>query len=165
MIKRLFLAVLIALPAMAFAQKFGIVNTNTIMSEMADVKEAQTQLEAASKKYDDEFKALQGEMEKKYGELQKAQEEKSPQTILDRRMSELQELDQKIQQFRQTAAQDLQRQQEQLLAPIQQKVINAINSVGAEGNYTMIFENTSPVYVGADVIDVTGAVKTKLGMK
>ncbi|MCM1349043.1 MAG: OmpH family outer membrane protein [Firmicutes bacterium] len=165
MIKKLFLAIMIALPTMAFAQKFGIVNTATIMQELPDVKEAQTQLETASKKYDDEFKNLQTEMQKKYEELQKSQENKDPQGIIDRRMSELQSLDQKIQEFRQTAAQDLQRQQEQLLAPIQQKVINAINAVGAEGNYTFIFENTSPVYVGTTVTDITTAVKGKLGLK
>lgn len=165
MVKKLLLAIFIALPSLSFAQKFGIVNTQTIMQELPDVKDAQTQLETASKKYDEEFKNLQTEMQKKYEEFQKAQEEKAPQTILDRRTSELQELDQKIQQFRQTAAQDLERQQQQLLAPIQQKVINAINSVGAEGNYTFIFENTSPVYVGKDVTDITTAVKGKLGLK
>ena len=162
MIKKLLLAVLIALPSLAFAQKFGIVNTQAIMQDMPEVKAAQAEMETASKKYDDEFKALQTEMQKKYEELQKAQEGKAPETILNRRMSELQDLDQKIQQFRQTASQDLQRQQEQLLAPIQQKVINAINAVGAEGNYTFIFENTAPVYVGSDVTDVTNSVKTKL---
>lgn len=156
---------MIALPSMAFAQKFGIVNTQTIMTELPDVKEAQTQLEAASKKYDDEFKTLQTEMQKKYEEYQKAESEKAPQAILERRMSELQELDKRVQEFRQTVAQELQRQQEQLLAPIQQKVINAVNSVGAEGNYTFIFENTVPVYVGGTVVDVTTAVKTKLGLK
>ena len=124
MIKKLLLAVLIALPSLAFAQKFGIVNTQAIMQDMPEVKAAQAEMETASKKYDDEFKALQTEMQKKYEELQKAQEEKAPETILNRRMSELQDLDQKIQQFRHTASQDLQRQQEQLLAPIQQKVIN-----------------------------------------
>ncbi len=165
MIKKLLVAIMIALPAMAFAQKFGTVNTQQIMQDLPDVKEAQTQLEAASKKYDDEFKNLQTEMQKKYEELQKAQEEKAPQTILDRRMSELQDLDQKIQQFRNTASQDLQRQQEQLLAPIQQKILNAINSVGAEGNYTMVFENGAAVYVGTDVTDLTPAVKAKLGLK
>lgn len=165
MVKKLLLAIFIALPAISFAQKFAIVNTQTIMQELPDVKDAQTQLETASKKYDEEFKNLQSEMQKKYEEFQKAQEEKAPQTILDRRTSELQELDQKIQQFRQTAAQDLERQQQQLLAPIQQKVINAINSVGAEGNYTFVFENTSPVYVGKDVTDITAAVKNKLGLK
>lgn len=165
MIKKLLVAIMIALPAMAFAQKFGTVNTQQIMQDLPDVKEAQTQLEAASKKYDDEFKNLQTEMQKKYEELQKAQEEKAPQTILDRRMSELQDLDQKIQQFRNTASQDLQRQQEQLLAPIQQKILNAINSVGTEGNYTMVFENGAAVYVGTDVTDLTPAVKAKLGLK
>lgn len=165
MIKKLLIAIFIALPTFALAQKFGIVNTQTIMQAMPDVKAAQTEMETASKKYDDEFKSLQSEMQKKYEELQKAQEEKAPQTILDRRMSELQDLDQKVQQFRQTAAQDLQRQQEQLLAPIQQKVINAINAVGAEGNYTFIFENNVPVYVGSDVVDLTSNVKTKLGLK
>lgn len=165
MIKKLLLAIMIALPTMAFGQKFGIVNTGAIMQELPDVKEATAQLETASKKYDDEFKNLQAEMQKKYEDYQKAEQENSPKTILDRRMSELQELDQKIQQFRQTASQDLQRQQEQLLAPIQQKVINAINAVGAEGNYTFIFENNVPVYVGSSVTDITAAVKTKLGIK
>lgn len=162
MIKKLLLAIMIALPSMAFAQKFGIVNTASIMQDLQEVKDAQAQLESSSKKYDDEFKNLQTEMQKKYEEYQAAEKDKSPQAILDRRMSELQELDAKIQQFRQTAAQDLQRQQEQLLAPIQQKVINAINSVGAEGNYTFIFENNVPVYVGGTVVDVTTAVKGKL---
>lgn len=165
MIKKLLVAIMIALPTMAFAQKFGIVNTQTIMQELPDVKEAQTQLEAASKKYDEEFKNLQTEMQKKYEEYQKEVDAKSPEGILKRRQAELEELGQKAEQFRNTASQDLQRQQEQLLAPIQQKVINAINSVGAEGNYTMIFENTSPVYVGTDVTDVTAAVKAKLGIK
>lgn len=162
MIKKLLLAIMIALPAMAFAQKFGIVNSQVILTDLPDFKEAQTKFEEASKKYDEEFKNLQAEMQKKYEDYQKAQEEKAPQTILDRRMSELQEFDQKIQQFRNTANQDLQRQQEQLLAPIQQKVINAINAVGAEGNYTMIFENAAPVYVGSDVVDITETVKAKL---
>ncbi len=51
------------------------------------------------------------------------------------------------------------------MAPIQQKVITAIKSVGAEGNFTMIFENVSPLYTGSDVVDVTSQVKGKLGIK
>lgn len=165
MVKKLLLAIFIALPAISFAQKFAIVNTQTIMQELPDVKDAQTQLETASKKYDEEFKNLQSEMQKKYEEFQKAQEEKAPQTILDRRTSELQELDQKIQQFRQTASEDLQRQQEQLIAPVRQKVFTAIQSVGAEGNFTFIFENVVPLYTGSDVVDVTPLVKAKLGIQ
>lgn len=165
MIKKLLVAIMIALPSMVFAQKFGVVNTGAILPELPEFKTAQTEFETASKKYDDEFKNLQAEAQKAMEEYQKAMEEKAPQAILDRRMGELQKFEQTMQQFRQTAAQDLEKQQQQLMAPIQQKVINAINSVGAEGGYTMIFETGQAIYVGTTVTDITPAVKTKLGLK
>lgn len=161
MIKKLFLAIMIALPSMAFAQKFGVIDTNALTADLPEMKEVQTQLEASAQKYDTEFKNLTTEMEKKYTELQQM-DANTPQTIKDRRIQELQELDQKISQFRQTAQQDLQRQQEQLMAPIQQQVMNAIKAVGAEGNYTMIFENVVPLYTGGEVVDITSIVKGKL---
>ncbi len=164
MIKKIFLAIMIALPSMAFAQKFGVIDTQALTQELPEMKEAQTQLEASMKKYQDEEANLSAEFEKKYKELE-GMDESTPQTIKDRRIAELQELQTKIQQFRQTASQDLQRQHEQLMAPIQQKVITAIKSVGAEGNFTMIFENVSPLYTGSDVVDVTSQVKGKLGIK
>ncbi|MDE5750024.1 MAG: OmpH family outer membrane protein, partial [Duncaniella sp.] len=89
-------------------------------------------------------------------------DESTPQTIKERRMQEMQELDNKIQQFRQTALQDLQRQQQQLMAPVQDKVMKAIQAVGAEGGYTFVFENQVPVYTGADVTDITETVRTRL---
>ena len=60
---------------------------------------------------------------------------------------------------------DLQRQNQQLMAPVQEKVVKAIQSVGAEGNYTFIFENVMPLYSGSDVTDVTPLVKAALGIK
>lgn len=164
MIKKLLLAIAMVLPSMAFAQKFAVVNAQPIIEAMPDMTEARTALEAASKKYEDEFKNLQDEFNKKYTEFQGMNDD-TPQTIKERRMSELQELDQKMNQFRSTATQDLQRQQEQLMAPIQQKVMTAIQSVGAEGEYTMIFENNVPIYVGTTVEDITPKVKAKLGLK
>ncbi len=80
-------------------------------------------------------------------------------------MQEIEELDQKMQQFRGTASQDLNRQQETLMAPIQEKVRQAINTVGKENSMTFIFENILPVYIGTDVQDVTPKVKAKLGLQ
>jgi len=165
MIKKLLLAIMLVLPMVGFAQgKFGVINTQSLMEGMPEMKEVQTQLEASGKKYEDEFKALQDEFQKKYTELQ-SMEETTPQTIKDRRVQEIQELQQKIEQFRATATQDLGRQQEQLIAPIQQKVMTAIQAVGDEGGFTFIFENQVPVYVGKDAVDVTTLVKGKLGLK
>lgn len=156
---------MLVLPMMSFAQgKFGVINTNALMEAMPEMKEVQTQIEASGKKYEDEFKALQDEFQKKYTEIQNM-EESTPQTIKDRRIQEIQELQQKIEQFRATATQDLQRQQEQLMTPIQQKVMTAIQAVGDEGGFTFIFENQMPVYVGKDAVDVTSQVKTKLGIQ
>lgn len=158
------LALVIAFPTMAFAQKFGVITTDQLIQSLPEMNEVKTTLEASSKKYEDEFKNLQDEMQKKYTEFQSL-EETTPSTIKDRRLQEMQELDQKIQQFRQTASEDLQRQQQQLMAPIQEKVVKAIQSAGAEGGYTFIFENVVPLYTGTDVTDITATVKTRLGIK
>ncbi len=164
MIKKLLLAIMIALPMSVFAQKFAVINTQQLMESMPEIKSINEQLEAANKKYQDEFTKLQEEFQKKYADFQ-ALEETTPQTIKDRRMQEMQELDSKIQQFRETAAQDIQRQQQQLMAPVQEKVIKAIQAVGAEGSYTFVFENMMPIYTGTDVTDITDTVKTRLGIK
>ncbi len=164
MIKKLLLAVMIALPMGEIAQQFGDIITFQHTEPLPQIKTVNGQMEAANKKYEDEFMKLQEEFNKKFQEFQSL-EESTPQTIKDRRMQEMQELDAKIQKFRETATQDLQRQQQQLMAPIQENVLKAIQSVGAEGNYTFIFENMVPVYVGTDVTDVTPLVKTRLGIK
>lgn len=163
MIKKLLLAIMIALPMSVFAQKFAVINTQQLMESMPELKTVNEQLEAANKKYQDEFTKLQEEFQKKFEEFQ-GLDENTPQTIKDRRMQEMQELDAKVQQFRQTATQDLQRQQQQLMAPIQEKVVKAIQAVGAEGNYTFVFENVMPLYTGTDVTDITDTVKTRLGI-
>ena len=82
-------------------------------------------------------------------------------------MQELQENQQKIQNFQQMASQDMQKQQETLLAPITDKLQKAIQAVGAEGSYTFIYDLSIPcvVYTGAGAEDVTPQVKAKLGIK
>ncbi|MDE6555519.1 MAG: OmpH family outer membrane protein [Duncaniella sp.] len=164
MIKKLLLALMLAIPVSMCAQKFAVINTQAIMAEMPEVKAAEEQLAASNKKYQDEFQKLQEEFGKKFEEFQ-ALDANTPETIKERRTTEMQELEAKIRQFQQTASEDLQRQQQQLLAPIQEKVLQAVEAVGAEGAYTFVFENVMPVYTGKDVTDITPTVKTRLGIK
>lgn len=165
MIKKVLLAIMIAVPSMLFAQgKFGVVNTQELMTSMPEMAEVQAKIEAASKTYETEFANLQEEFNKKYEEFQKL-DDSTPQTIRERRFQEIQESGQKIEQFRETAQQDLQRQQQTLMQPIQERVITAIKAVGDEGSFTMLFENMVPIYTGADVVDATPLVKAKLGIK
>ncbi|MBD5252452.1 MAG: OmpH family outer membrane protein [Bacteroides sp.] len=163
MFKKLLLAIMIALPMSVFAQKFAVINTNTLISALPEVKSVNEQLESANAKYQEEFTKLQSEFQKKFEEFQ-ALDASTPQSIKDRRIQEVQELENKINQFRETASQDLNRQQQQLMAPIQEKVLKAIQSIGQEGGYTFVFENMVPLYTGADVKDITDEVKARLGV-
>lgn len=165
MLKKLALALaaVVVLPTMAFAQKFATVDVQSIFGDMPETKAAETQVSEAGKKYDAEYKSLQEEVDKKYQEFQGLAAD-TPDAIKERRMQEIQELAQKADRFRQTATEDMQRQQQQLLAPIQQKIVDAIKSVGQEGGFTMIFPVEAPVYVGTDVVDATPLVRAKLGL-
>lgn len=163
MFKKLLLAIMIALPMSLFAQKFAVIDTNTLIAALPEVKTVNEQLESVNNKYQEEFTKLQTEFQKKFEEFQ-ALDASTPQSIKDRRIQEVQELENKINQFRETASQDLQRQQQQLMAPIQEKVLKAIQSIGQEGGYTFVFENMVPLYTGADVKNITDEVKARLGV-
>lgn len=168
MFKKLLLAVLVAAPLCMNAQKFGVINTQEIFNVMPEKATAENTLKVAGEKYESEFKNLQAAFQKKAeGYEKEAQDNKTPQAIKDRHMQELQDEYQKIQNFQQTAAQDLQKQQDQLLAPIQTKLQNAIQAVGAEGGYTFIYDLSIPsvIYHGTGAEDLTAKVKAKLGIK
>lgn len=163
MIKKLFAAVLIALPLCVSAQKLGTVDSQSILTQMPEFADAQAKLDEASKKYEAEFAKLREEQDKKMAEFQSVYEDPAvPQSIKERRIQEMNELEQKVQQFAQTAQQDLQRQQQQLLQPVQAKLIEAIQKVGADNGFSLILPMEVSVYQGADVIDVTPLVKTQL---
>ncbi len=168
MIKKFLLAALVAFPMCIAAQtlKFGTVNSQEIFNLMPDKATAEATLQSVSEKYQTEFNNLQQEFEKKFKEYQEL-DPATPQSIKDRRAQELQENQQKIQNFQQMAAQDLQKQQETLLAPITDKIQKAIQAVGAEGGFTFIYDLSIPavVYTGTGAVDVTPQVKTKLGIK
>lgn len=170
MIKKLLLAVLLAAPMCLSAQalKFGTVNTQEIFNVMPEKATAETTLRETAAKYDAEGKKLQEAFVKLQEEAAKLEEDTTtPKAIKERRMQELQEAYQKIQNFQQSASQDLQRQQEMLLAPIMEKLQNAIKAVGAEGGYTFIYDLSAQVvlYTGNGAEDVTPLVKAKLGIK
>lgn len=168
MFKKIVLAILVALPLSTFAQKFGVVDLEAVFTAMPESTAMQTQLTDTSKKYEEEFQKLQEEVNKLYADFQAIQNDAStPESIKERRMQEIQEKAQKVDQFRNTAAQDLERLRESLMAPIQNKMNEAIKAVGTEGYFTFIFpkEPSLLLYTGTDVNDVTAQVKTKLGLK
>lgn len=156
---------MVAAPMCLFAEvKIGTVDTQEVFTLMPELKTAQASLEEVNKKYQTEYKALQEEFNKKLQEYQ-ALAKDTPETIKQRREQELNELGQKIQTFEQVANQDIQQQQQKLMAPIYEKINTAIKAVGDENGYTYILEDSQVIYKNPTANDVTSLVKAKLNLK
>lgn len=168
MLKKIILAVLVAIPMLASAQtvKIGVVDTQAIARDLPAFKEVETKISAVAKKYDDEYAKLRSEFQAKIEEYQKlANDTTTPQAVKDRRAKEIDEFSQKLNEFEQMAQADLQKQQQELMQPVIANVQQAIQSVGKEGNFTMIQEMAAVLYYGTPAEDITPQVKTRLGIK
>ena len=167
MFKKVLVAALVALPMCLQAQslKFGVLNPSEIVQVMPEYATAQNTLKAASDKYEAQAKTLQDEYNKKLGELETLDKNKADQAAIEAKYNEIQDLQQRMQTFQQTASKDMQQQQETLMAPIQQKLINAIQAVGGAGGYAGILDGSVLLYKGAQLEDVATKVKAQLGIK
>lgn len=171
MFKKIFLtlAVLMAIPfvgATAQVIKIGLVDVTTIIQAMPERTAAETKLGEASKKYETEYQKLGEEMKRLYDEYQ-AMKPDELQAIKDRKTRELNDYQQKMAQFEQSAQNDLAKMQQELMAPIVQKIRTAIEAVGKEGNYSLVQDYNPQLtyYYASPVEDITPAVKAKLGLK
>jgi outer membrane protein len=170
MLKKILLAVALALPVFgASAQsafKMGTVDTQTVMAAMPETTEAQKKLADTSKKYEDEYARLGDEYKRLVEEYQNMKEDELT-AIKERKTRELSDYQQKMQTFEQTAYQDLQKMQQELMAPIMQKIKTAVESVGQEGGFSLIqmYDSQLTLYQSSAVVDVTPLVKSKLGVK
>ena len=147
----------------AVAQKFGHLDAQDILLTLPERADAQASIEAAAAEYESEVARMQTELETKFADYQ-AKAATWPDAIRQQKERELQQLDAGLQEFGLTIQNDLAQMEQQLLAPMVERVREAIEAVGKEQGYTYIFDSSTGVtlYNGGD--DVTDLVKTKLGM-
>ena len=148
-------------PMTMMAQKFGKVNTQTIMQALPDVAKVQGELSALQKQKENDLKSMQDELQRKADEYQKGASTMNA-TAKQQKETELQSLQQKFQQALQDAQQEMQKKQSELMQPVYAKVTSDIEAVGKAGNYTFIFEDGAAAYTGTNVVDVTKEVQAKI---
>ena len=144
--------------------KIAFVNTQEVFMALPEVADMQKKLEDLNAKYKKELETMQGEYQKKYSDFI-AQQDSLTENIKVRRMQEVQDMQQRMDNFVLVAQQDVAKQQQDLLTPIQQKIQDAIKAVGAEKGYTYIIDPQVLLYQGSNAIDATQFVKAKLGLK
>jgi len=87
--------------------------------------------------------------------------------IRDAKEKELQDLQQRIQEFQTTAQEDYQKMQSDLFKPILDKANDAIKKVAKVNGFTYIYDIGTPgivYYSDTMSIDITSLVKKELGI-
>lgn len=167
MLKKILVALLVAMPMLASAQsiKIGLVDSNTVLMALPETKAAEEKMMEIQKKYEDEYTKLREEMARKVQEYQDLEKDSTAlPAIKERKLQDLQDYQTKMADFEKMVQQDMQKQQETLMMPIVTKVKSAIESVGKEGGYTIIQEKAAVLYFGTPAEDITPAVQKKLGL-
>ena len=167
MLKKIALILMLIAPMSVFAQKFGHIKTQEILTVMPEYTKAQTDIQTMQKQYDDEIKRISDEINKKFTAYQQEQAN-LPKNIQERRQKELQEMSERGMQMQQDAQQQLQQSWLQMLEPIAKKIDDAIKAVGQEGGYVYIFDLNAtqiPFINETYSTDVTATVKAKLGLQ
>lgn len=155
---------LIAATTTASAQKFGYVNSASILAEMADMKAAESNLEGLQKQLQKKGQAMVQSFQTDYAAVEaKVQAGDLTPKEQQEQGAALEKRQQAIQTFEQDMMKQLQDKRATLLEPIYEKVNMAIKAVAEEGGYQFIFDQQVLLY-GQETSDVSTAVKGKLGI-
>lgn len=162
--KKLFLMLALALPFALSAQKMGYINSQELFSQMPELNEVKLRMDTLQGQYETQLANMQEEFNKKVAAFQSEQATLTD-GVKEFRQQELAEMEQRIQLFYQTAQQDIQKKQQEYLAPLHEKMTKAIQEVGAAEGFTYIFDSAAMVYVSPDALNVMPQVKARLGIK
>ena len=150
-------------PLTVFAQKFGHVDARALRQTRPECINARGAIEALSKQYENDMKAMQDEIQRKSDEYDKS---KSTMNATQQQEVEtnLQQMIQKFQQAYQDNQQALQKAQQEKMQPIMNKIMTAIKNVGKDGGYVYIMDISTGIPYISDTLskDVTNDVKAEM---
>ena len=149
------------------AQKFGHLNSQLLLIEMPEVKSADTQLETYQKQLLTQGEQMVQAFQTKYQAYEaEAQSGKFSPLQLQTKETELQKEYETIQQYEVTIQNKLAEKRGELYQPLLDRVKVAIEKIGKENGYTMIFDTSvaGAIVHAEDSEDIMAMVKAELGM-
>lgn len=159
------MALVFALCANAQGLHFGYLSYDAALKSMPEYAQVQESLSKLRAQYEDEARRAETEFNAKYEEFLDGQHD-FPQTILQKRQSELQDLLERNIAFRNESLRLLAEAEQEAMAPLHQKLSNALQSVGFLRGVAFIIntdQNACPFInpeMGIDVTeDVLGIMK------
>ncbi len=153
----------VAVAASAQEYKFAHVDGQKIISELPERVAANETLQAEATKLEEQLRVMQSDLETKYNEYL-AERETMNELIRATKEKEIQDANQRMQNYQQLAQQQLAQKEQQLLMPIIEKYQKALEEVGQENGYIYIFDVSTQVvlYHSEQSVDVSDLVSAKM---
>ena len=168
--KKIFLVLFLAFAgaSLALAQKYAYVDSDYILDNIPEYKDAQNQLDELAGEYQKEIEDKFAEIDKLYKTYQ-AEVVLMPDDVKKKRELEIQAKEKTVkdlqtQRFGKEG--DLFIKREELIKPIQEKIYNAIEEISEEKNYAFVFDKAGSLTmlyvnnkfdISDDVLDKVGA--------
>ena len=165
-IKKIAVAIVLFVAATSFVNaqaKIAHIDVQKLLSEMPEMKAAEAELKKLQETYRADIESSMTELQNKYTQYKNESSSKSEEEN-QKRALELQGFEKNIGEAQQTAQQELQKKQGELLGPITEKAKKAIESVAAAQGIDYVMDATQ----GSGLIvakgkDILPEVKKQLG--
>jgi len=167
--KIIFLFITVVFSTTLFAQttlKIGHVNSQELLQAMPESDSAQKKLDKAVKELQSQLEAMQVEFNNKYQDYVSKKDTYSD-LIKQTKEADLQQMNQRIQQFQANAEQDIQKQRTDIFKPVLDKANKTISEVAKANGFTYILDLSAGtvIYHSDNSTDILPLVKQKLGLK
>ena len=148
----------------ASAQKIGHINLDSLISIMPETKVATQAVQDYAKQLEQQVTAMQTELQTKYEKYQ-AEMKDLAELIRASREKELNDLNQRIQDFQQQAQQDYQKKSAELSKPVYEKAKKAIDQVAKEAGLKYVLDTSTGIVIyNEPADDIFNLAVKKLGI-
>ena len=140
---------------------YAYIDTQEIFKLMPETIEMQRKLAQRQEQITAELSSIENQYNSLLNEYQNYHKNWS-ENVLSTKQKELQSIAESYEKYRQNSTENIQIMQNELVKPIEEKIKNAIQTVGFENDFLFIFDVSALLYVNG--IDANRLVKQKLGI-
>ena len=157
-------AVVVLCSFTASAQKIAHINLDSLISIMPETKVATQAVQDYAKQLEQQVTAMQTELQSKY-ETYQATSKDMPELVRASKEKELNDLNQRIQDFQQQAQADYQKKSAELSKPVYEKAKKAIDQIAKENGYKYVLDTSTGVVIyNEPADDIFNLAVKKLGI-
>ena len=163
--KKIFAIAAVALLTLtASAQKIGRVNFSELVQLCPEADAARAAIQASQNEAEETYATMVEEYQTKASQYQQKSASWTA-AIRESKEKELYDIQTRIQEFQQSISQELQLQQNQLMAPIYQKAQEAVQKLAKSNSLVMVLDVSSALYFDENAtVDITPAARIEMGI-